>query len=164
MAGFGALFVAFVFLIFFNVNRAPVANTAAVVSAVVKTNRELALSCTTDMATQFHIHPHLDIFINGQKSIILADIGIVSDCMHPLHTHDATGKIHVESPEKRDFTLGDFFAVWQKTYTKDQILDYKIDATHKIIQTVNGKQTQDFENTLLRDGDQIIIYYEAIKK
>lgn len=30
----------------------------------------------------------------------------------PLHTHDATGVIHVESPTVRTFSLGQFFGVW----------------------------------------------------
>ena len=128
-----------------------------------KTNREVALTCTSDMATQFHIHPNLEIIINGQKYEIPTDIGIVSGCMNALHTHDNSGKIHVESPEKRDFNLSDFFAVWNKTYSKNQIFDYKVDDKHTIRETVNGKETQDYENTILKDNDQIIIYYEENK-
>ena len=128
-----------------------------------KTNREVALACTTEMATQFHIHPHLEIVINGQKQEIPANIGITEGCMNALHTHDDSGQIHVESPEKRDFTLSDFFAVWKKDYNKDQIFNYKADASHVIRETINGKETQDYENTVLRDNDQIIIYYEVRK-
>jgi len=124
-----------------------------------KTNREVALTCTTEMATQFHIHPNLEIIINGQKQEIPANIGINSNCMNAIHTHDNTGKIHVESPEKRDFSLSDFFAVWKKTYNKEQILDYKIDAVHIIRETVKDKENQDYENTILHDNDQIIISY-----
>ncbi len=131
-------------------------------SAVAKTNRELALSCTTEMATQFHIHPHLEIIILGQQQEVPADIGIVNGCMNPLHTHDNTGKIHIESPEKRDFTLADFFAVWNKPFNKYQILDYKADDQHSIKETINGNQVQDYENTTLRDNDQIVISYEKI--
>ena len=83
--------------------------------------------------------------------------------MNPLHTHDSSGKIHVESPEKRDFTLADLFAVWKKIFTKDQILDYKADQTHFIRETVNGAETKDYQNTVLHDGDNIIIYYEEKK-
>lgn len=128
-----------------------------------KTNREVALSCTTEMATQFHIHPTLEIIINGQKQEILVNIGINSNCMNALHTHDNSGKIHVESPEKRDFTLADFFAVWKKTYSREQILDSKVDAGHIIKETVNGKEAQDYENTILRDNDEIVISYEEKK-
>ena len=128
-----------------------------------KTNREVALTCTTDMATQFHIHPVLKIVINGQPQEIPADIGIKPNCMNSLHTHDATGIIHVEASEKRDFTLADFFAVWDKVYNKNQIFDYKTDENHVIRQTVNGKEAEDFENTVLKDKDEIIIYYEEKK-
>ncbi|MBI3485456.1 hypothetical protein HY025_00765 [Candidatus Daviesbacteria bacterium] len=46
-----------------------------------KSNREVALSCTLDMYTQFHIHPHLQIIINGQDQIIPADVGIIGNCL-----------------------------------------------------------------------------------
>ncbi len=128
-----------------------------------KTTREITLLCTTDMATQFHIHPNLAIMVNGKQEEIPANVGILPTCMNSIHTHDATGKLHVEAPEKRDFTLADFFAVWNKIYNKDQILDYKVDAGHQIRETVNGKEVSDFENTVLRDDDRIIIYYEANK-
>ena len=124
-----------------------------------KTNREVALTCTTDMATQFHIHPNLKIMINGQKQEIPTNIGVKTNCMNSLHTHDNSGVIHVESPEKRDFTLADFFAVWNKAYNKNQILDYKVDDNHLISQTVNGIEVQDYESTILRDNDKIVIYY-----
>ncbi len=127
-----------------------------------KTNREVALTCTTDMATQFHIHPNLKIMINGEPQAIPTNIGVTPTCMTSLHTHDNSGKIHTESPEKRDFTLGDFFAVWNKTLTKDQILDYKVGDTHIIRQTVNGREVQDYENTVLRDKDEIVISYEPL--
>ena len=150
----GLITLAFLGLIFLNY-KSSVSN---------KTNREIVMACTTDMATQFHIHPNLEIIINGQKQEIPANIGINAVCMHAIHTHDNSGMLHVESPEKRDFTLSDFFAVWGKTFNKDQILDSKVDATHIIKETVNGKETQDYENTVLRDKDQIIISYEEIKK
>lgn len=124
--------------------------------------REVALLCTTDMATQFHIHPVLKIVINGEEQIIPAEIGIQPTCMNSLHTHDATGTLHVEAPEKRDFTLGDFFAVWQKPFSQNELLDFKADATHKVSLTVNGAEVDTFENTILNDLDHIVISYESI--
>ena len=125
-----------------------------------KTNRQVALTCTTDMATKFHIHPVLKIIINGEQQEIPTNIGVRANCMNSLHTHDNSGKIHTEAPEKRDFDLSDFFAVWNKTFTKDQILDYKVDDTHTIKVTVNGTEVQDYEKTILKDLDQIVISYE----
>lgn len=125
-----------------------------------RTNREIALICTSDMATQFHIHPHLEILIDGEQQSIPADIGVKPACMNALHTHDASGTLHVESPEKRDFTLADFFAVWGQTFSKDQVLQSAVDGTHHIRVTVNGTETDTYENTILRDKDQIVISYE----
>lgn len=126
-----------------------------------KTNRQVALTCTTHMATQFHIHPVLKIVINGQNQELPAHIGIRPNCMNSIHTHDNSGTLHVEAPEKRDFTLSDFFAVWNKTFTRDQILDYKVDDTHIIKVTVNGTTVETYEKTVLVDKDQIVISYET---
>ena len=125
-----------------------------------KTSREMALICTLDMSTKFHIHPNLKILVNGTVQIIPKDLGIDSLCMHPIHTHDATGLIHIESPVKKDFTLGDFFAVWGKAFDKNQILDYKTDSLHTIILTVNSKVVDTYENTIMNDKDNIIIEYK----
>jgi hypothetical protein len=61
-----------------------------------------------------HTHQHLDLFVDGQRVAIPPDIGIdrVNLILSPIHTHDATGIIHVESPIVREFTLGEFFDVW----------------------------------------------------
>lgn len=70
------------------------------------------------MATDYHVHTHLSIFLNGTMLQVPAHAGIVpatatrGECTYPLHTHDATGKIHVESPVPMRFTLGQFFAIW----------------------------------------------------
>ena len=36
--------------------------------------------------------------------------------MKPIHSHDASGKLHVELPKNygRTPTLGDFFAIWSE--------------------------------------------------
>jgi hypothetical protein len=64
--------------------------------------------------TALHIHAHLDVFVNGRRVVVPAGIGIDADgrFISPLHTHDTTGVIHVESPTVRTFTLGQFFGVW----------------------------------------------------
>jgi hypothetical protein len=136
----------------------PAAAKAAADDAA-KSNRDVVMSCTTDMATQFHVHPELVIMIDGVKHEVPANIGIVNGCMHPLHTHDASGTIHVESPVKRDFTLGDFFAVWGRPFDATHLLDRTADADHAVTETVNGKPTTDLENTVLRDRDKIVLSF-----
>ncbi len=109
-----------------------------------------------------HIHPQLHILLNGEAQTIPANIGVGSVCVRPVHTHDSSGEIHVESNVSRDFRLGEFFAVWKKTFTKEQILDAKIDATHRIVMTVNGNKSDAYENLIMHDKDDIEIRYEAI--
>lgn len=48
-------------------------------------------------------------------------IGLVSGCTYDLHTHDATGIIHVESPAYKRFTLGQLFAVWGQPLTYSNV-------------------------------------------
>jgi hypothetical protein len=73
----------------------------------------------------FHIHSHLDVFVNGEPVVVPAAIGInlgdpglqqgegcEQPCISPLHTHDTTGIVHIESAADVPFTLGQFFAEW----------------------------------------------------
>jgi hypothetical protein len=59
-----------------------------------------------------HIHQHLDVFDNGRRVTVPAGIGIGDTFISPLHTHDTSGVMHVESPTIRPFTLAEFFGVW----------------------------------------------------
>jgi hypothetical protein len=61
----------------------------------------------------YHIHQHLDIFLNGKPIAVPASIGIFPNVyLTQLHTHDPSGIIHVESATNRHYTLGQFFAEW----------------------------------------------------
>lgn len=71
-----------------------------------------------------HFHSHLAIFYKGEQIAIPYGIGIVKPfqvedgfvgggkAIYWIHTHDATGIIHVESPTDRTYTLGNFFDIW----------------------------------------------------
>jgi hypothetical protein len=71
-----------------------------------------------------HFHSHLALFYRGKQVAIPYGIGIVmpfrvengfvggGQGFYWLHTHDASGIIHVESPSERAYTLGNFFDVW----------------------------------------------------
>lgn len=121
---------------------------------------DVTRECVTHGQLGMHIHPQLSILVNGGHLAIPANIGITADCMRPVHTHDASSQLHVEWTSKRDFTLGDFFRVWGKTFNKGQIFDYKANDTHAVSLTVNGVPSQEFEKLVLRDNDQIVIEYK----
>ena len=69
--------------------------------------------------TALHIHQHLDVYVHGKRVTVPADIGIDPEghFISPLHTHDTSGIIHVESPTQRQFALGQFFDVWGVRFT-----------------------------------------------
>jgi hypothetical protein len=84
----------------------------------------------------YHVHAHLDVFVNGRPVPVPAGLGINIDdpavmrsespygigyggismctqpCIAPLHTHNADGVIHTEAKEKQTFRLGQFFTEW----------------------------------------------------
>jgi hypothetical protein len=75
--------------------------------------RPLGLNALSAEALAFHIHQHLDVFVNGKSEPVPAFIGIDDGSfITELHTHNALGIIHVESATKQPYTLGQFFGVW----------------------------------------------------
>ena len=61
--------------------------------------------------TTMHIHADVQVFVHGLQEPVPANVGI-SGAIQSLHTHDATGVVHMESSKARTFTLGEFFDVW----------------------------------------------------
>jgi hypothetical protein len=111
-----------------------------------------------------HIHPHLTIIINGQTQAIPAGIGIPlgQDGAHPLHTHDSSGTIHVESTQQLPFRLEDFFTIWGQEFNRHDILGHSTNAHHRLTMTVDGRRSTAFGSLLLQDGQQIVINYSTI--
>jgi hypothetical protein len=72
------------------------------------------LTALTMEGTVLHHHEHLDLFVSGRKVTVPAFVGIDQEAgfLTELHTHDASGIVHVESPVARSFTLGQFFCEW----------------------------------------------------
>jgi hypothetical protein len=60
----------------------------------------------------FHIHQHLDVYVNGRHVTVPEGIGIGATYLTELHTHTANGILHVESAQARPYTLGQFFGEW----------------------------------------------------
>jgi len=75
------------------------------------------LTCEVNMIETYHVHTHLSIFLNGEALAVPGQIGIVplqagGHCFYNLHTHDKSGKLHVEAPAPGLFTLGQLFSIW----------------------------------------------------
>ncbi|MFN2595237.1 MAG: hypothetical protein ABR579_10160 [Actinomycetota bacterium] len=101
---------------------------------------DIGLPALSSEGTVLHIHQHLDIFVGGRKVPVPAGIGIASDdsFIAPLHTHDTTGIMHVESNVRRSFTLGQFFDVWGVRLDGDCIGGYCTGGGRTLSAYVNG--------------------------
>lgn len=100
-----------------------------------------------------HHHPNLTINLDGEKDRIPAEIGITSDCMAEVHTHDSSGKLHVESTEPgKQLLLEDFFTVWDESLNRS---GYELTQA-----TANGQDIETPGKIILQDGVDIILNYE----
>jgi len=75
------------------------------------------LTCEVNPNETYHVHTHLSVFLDGQQIAVPGQIGIVAQpagghCFYQLHTHDKSGKLHVEAPAPGEFTLGQIFDLW----------------------------------------------------
>ena len=111
----------------------------------------------------YHVHAHLDVFVNGRRVQIPGGIGIdIADprvqryvvegapaygripgcprpCISPLHTHDVTGVIHIEAPTKGQFTLGQFFEEWGVRFDGSCVGGY-CEPDASVVMFIDGKR------------------------
>jgi hypothetical protein len=107
-----------------------------------------------------HIHPHLDLYVDGQKRTVPAQIGIdpglwrthkydryIGDMgAAPIHTHDASGTLHVESSVTANWTLGNFLQIWGLNFRG-----------RTVQATADGQPVSNYKNVVLKDGEEIVL-------
>jgi aspartate 1-decarboxylase len=79
-----------------------------------------------DPPETYHVHSHLSIFLDGAGLAVPKNIGIVklnstTTCYYTLHTHDRSGKLHIEAAAPALFTLGDLFRIWGEPLEPDNV-------------------------------------------
>jgi len=104
-----------------------------------------------------HVHQHLDVFVNGKRVVVPAGIGIGDGFLSPLHTHDESGVIHVESTTVRSYSLAELFAVWGVRLTKTCLADECGDG--KLHLFVNGKPAADPNRIVLSQHLEIAVAF-----
>ena len=128
-------------------------------------NWRIASVCLADH-NSLSSHDHaLTIVINGSEIDIESNIGIGNpDCdgMKGIHTHDNTGRLHIETPSPMPAPLGAFFEIWGESFSENEIMGHKNDSNHEIVLTVNGEINELYDEYMMQDGDQIRIEYRAI--
>lgn len=109
-----------------------------------------------------HIHAHLDVIVDGKAVTVPADIGIdeAKQQLSPLHTHDTTGVIHIESPKKADFTLGQVMSEWDVALNARGIGGLRTGDGDELHVYVNGKErTGDPGAVKLAAHEEIAVVY-----
>lgn len=101
-----------------------------------------------------HLHPYLQITVDGEEEIIPANIGL-TPCHRPLHTHETDGIIHVEAQDTKDHTLGQFFTIWEKSFER---------AGFSLEVTVDENLISDPQNLVLKEGQKIMMKYTKLTK
>ena len=130
----------------------------------------------------YHVHAHLDVYVNGKPQVVPAGIGIdttnpavqkfdldggavgwglaepcQTPCISPLHTHDPSGIIHTESATPTPNQLGQFFIQWGVTLDANCVGGY-CKPKDAIAVYVDGKPTNDDPAEIeLANGREIAI-------
>jgi hypothetical protein len=108
------------------------------------------VQCAPVEQLAYHIHAHLQVYVDGQPRQLPGAIGLVGpiaqqtpngqffgaqQCYYWMHTHASDGIIHIESPTQHLYTLGNFFDEWGQPLSAAQVGP----ATGKVTAYVDGK-------------------------
>jgi hypothetical protein len=115
----------------------------------------------SDVAGALHHHIQLSIYVDGQPVTVPANIGLSNQAASPLHTHDGTGLVHVESADPNFApVLGQFMDVWGVYFTKDCLGDNCNQGNQQVRVYENGQQyTGDPTLMPLTDLTAVVITY-----
>jgi hypothetical protein len=117
--------------------------------------------------TALHIHEHLDVLVDGKRVVVPAGIGIdpAGRFISPLHTHDTSGVIHVESPTVRQFTLGEFFGVWGVPLGSERLGGYTAGGRKAVRAFVDGRRlTGDPGRLVLAPHQEIVVAFGRLPR
>ncbi len=118
------------------------------------------VECNRTEQISYHVHSHLEIFVDGQKEQVPSNIGILSSpsCLYWLHTHTADGVIHVEAPQTREFTLGQLLEIWNQTRDSNGLFNSV--SGKNVTAYVNGDQFEgNYKDIQLESRKQIVLAY-----
>ena len=124
--------------------------------------KALGLPALAQEGSALHTHEHLDLYVDGRRVTVPAGIGIeeTQGFISPLHTHDESGVIHVESPDVRTFTLGQLFGVWGLRLTPRCLGGYCVTGARRLRVFVDGRRLAgDPRQVSLTEHEQILLAY-----
>ena len=122
----------------------------------------LGLPILTEEQLETHIHAHLDVYVHGVHVPVppLVGIDVVDRFLTVLHTHDASGVVHIESASSVPYVLGMFFGVWGVRLDARCIGRYCGDSAARLRAFVGGRAYHgDPSAIILREREEIVLTY-----
>lgn len=118
------------------------------------------VECNRAEQLNYHVHAHLDVFVEGNERQVPDNVGRLNSCLYWLHTHTTDGLIHIEAPQTRQFTLGQFLDIWQQT--SDSSGFFNSVTGKNVTAYVEGDQVEgSYEDVPLESLEQIALVYGA---
>jgi hypothetical protein len=98
------------------------------------------IHCDSMEGSVLHIHQHLLILDHGKPVAIPPDVGrpLIGQCYYWIHTHTPDGIIHIEAPNFRTFTLGNFFDIWGEPLKSNDVAGARPHAGDRVVVWVDG--------------------------
>ena len=119
------------------------------------------IRCDREEGAVEHVHVALQLYDRGRSVAVPSNIGIPQGgyCLYWIHTHDASGFVHIESPVKRQFTLGQFFDIWGPELNWTRAASLSAPRGQKLTIWGDGKawHGQDPRSIVLHDHQTIVI-------
>lgn len=100
--------------------------------------------CINDRDTHYKISATLELWVDGQKAEIPANVGFQDGCKRTMYTLSDDGVIHAEWEEEYPFEIGHFLWMWDFPLRD-------MDQSKSTIY-VNGKESTHFINHPFQDG------------
>ena len=126
---------------------------------------EICYYALNGIVADHHYHLQLNITILDERIEIPMNVGFEKDSegntifLHPIHTYDNSGRIHVETTKNATAELGFFFEIWGKEFSKNQIFNYTSNEDFNVNIFVNGNEVNTYERTVLEPYSFIEIFY-----
>jgi hypothetical protein len=105
---------------------------------------------------------HLDLIIDDHAVTVPKGLGVIDETRSSaLTTKDESGVLHVASPRKDTFRLGQLFQQWNVPLDKDCVASFcaSTNVDKQLLAFVNGELIADPSTIQLTDGAEIVVWY-----
>lgn len=128
------------------------------------------IECDKTEHLVFHNHTKLVVKIQNMTQNIPGGLGILpNNCIFRLHTHDESGVIHIESPFRQTYTLGQFLTMWKAFDNSSFINNLPAVTSNNTINVFNNgiavdQSSIDFNDIPLKDNSIITMDIRNVSK